>query len=80
MKLILIVSLFLRIVSSWPETLLQIIPINSVESDALKRCASHQEMGVQPLTYQFSETRLSFAVEKSVSKEVVKRIHEELIV
>lgn len=36
------------------------------------------KMAIQPLTYQFSETRLSFAVERSVLKEAVKRIHEEL--
>lgn len=50
-------------------------------TDVMSKVASvFNKMGVQPLTYQFSETRLSFAVEKSVSKEVVKRIHEELIV
>ncbi len=50
-------------------------------TDVMSRVASvFNKMGVQPLTYQFSETRLSFAVEKSVLKEVVKRIHEELIV
>ena len=50
-------------------------------TDVMSKVASvFNKMAVRPLTYQFSETRLSFAVEKSVLKEVVKRIHEELIV
>jgi len=50
-------------------------------TDVMSKVTSvFNKMGVRPLTYQFSETRLSFAVEKSVLKEVVKRIHEELIV
>ncbi len=50
-------------------------------TDVMSKVASvFNKMGVRPLTYQFSETRLSFAVERSVLKEVVKRIHEELIV
>jgi len=50
-------------------------------TDVMSKVTSvFNKMGVHPLTYQFSETRLSFAVGKSVLKEVVKRIHEELIV
>lgn len=39
-----------------------------------------KEMGVYPLTYHFSETRLSFGIKKNVLKEATNRIHGELII